>query len=362
MNVVFRVDSSPLIGMGHLVRTLVLARLLRLQGAKCDFICRDHSGHQSDLVQMNGFAVHLLPMYDTAPAFSATDYTSWLGASAQADALETVPFLQDKNGLKTDWLVVDHYGASSEWQRALRPHCRHLMVIDDHASGIHDCDVLLNQGVIETENLSALHASAHVSLVLLGPQYALLAPEFSLAWQGRNIRYQSVKRVLVAFGGADPLGLSLPATRACLAVWPQAHVDVILGAASRNRSVLEDLARHDLRVRLHVAVKDVCSLMLGADFSLGAAGMMSWERCATGLPAALVALADNQEPILEYLSSQGAAVHLGEAHHLDVDKMVAALLGHKLSAAKLADMSHAALGITDGQGALRVAAAMKEFE
>lgn len=362
MNVLFRVDSSPFIGMGHLVRTLVLAGMLRQKGATCRFICRDHTDHHSDLVKMNGFAVHLLPLRETAPVFSATEYSSWLGASVEVDALETASFVKNLNGPETNWLVVDHYGASSEWQRVLRLHCRHLMVIDDHAWGIHDCDVLLNQGVVETESVSALHTSANVNRTLLGPQFALLAPDFSLAWERKKVRNQPIERVLVAFGGTDLMGLSLQATRACLAVWPEAHVDVMLGAASHHRSEIEDLVRHELRAHLHVAVQDVCSLMFHADFSVGAAGMMSWERCATGLPAALVVLADNQKPILEYLSSRGAAFHLGEPYHLDVDQMVATLQGHNLSRLKLADMSSAALGITDGQGTLRVVAAMEEFE
>lgn len=362
MNIVFRVDSSPVMGIGHLVRTLVLARMLRIKGATCSFICRDHPGHRADLIKKSDFAAHILPFSATAPVFSAADYTSWLGTTVDTDAMETASLLSATGDSKPDWLVVDHYGAHSKWQRTLRKHCRNLMVIDDHRWGIHDCDILLNQGVVETESVSALHVSARVGRTLLGPQFALLAPEFSLAWCKKRVRNQPVNRVLVAFGGADLPGLTLSATNACLTVWPQAHVDVILGSVSHHRQELDDLARHDSRVHVHLAVQDVCSLMLGADFAVGAAGMMSWERCATGLPAALVVLADNQKPILDYLLSKGAAVWLGDAHLLDVDQMVAALQDHLLTAEKLAEMSTAALGVTDGQGALRVLSAMKVFE
>jgi len=45
MNVVFRVDASLQMGIGHVMRCLVLAQALKENGAKVEFICRNYKGN-----------------------------------------------------------------------------------------------------------------------------------------------------------------------------------------------------------------------------------------------------------------------------------------------------------------------------
>ena len=362
MRVVFRVDSSPLIGMGHLMRSLVLAELLRARGASCHFVCRAHTGHQADFARSRGFDVTLLPMSDRATVFSPTNYLSWLGASVEVDVRETADILRRPDGFIADWLVVDHYGADVHWQRALHPYSRHLMVIDDLLMRSHDCDLLLNQSLADSGAGHALHSCARADRLLLGPKYALLRPEFEQAAARRQVRYGPVRRILVAFGGADPYDFSMLATKACFEVWPHIELDVVLGAASQHLVAMQEFAQQDSRVHLHSAVSTVCTLMESADFSIGAAGMMTWERCTTGLPAAVVVMTENQQPIADFVVQMGAGVHLGNAENLGDGDMVEVLLQVRRHESRLPAMSLAALNIADGLGASRVVSAMAEFQ
>lgn len=361
MKVVFRVDSSPLIGMGHLMRSLVLADLLRAHGAICHFICRDHVGHQADLVRIRGFDVSLLPLASRGIVFSPSHYSSWLGAPVAVDAQQTTDALLGLDGSVADWLVVDHYGAEVQWQRALHPHCHHLMVIDDLAMRAHDCNLLLNQSLGDNEAGHALCAGGRADLMLLGPKFALLRPEFEQASATRHVRCGAIRRILVAFGGSDPGNLSLLAAKACVEVWPQSELDIVLGVTSQHLAAMQELAQQDARLRLHNASNTICALMESADFSIGAAGMMTWERCATGLPAAVVVLAENQLPIADFVVRMGAGVHLGNADNMNGDVMVEALLQVRRHESSLKAMSLAALQIVDGLGARRVVSVMKEF-
>ena len=61
MKVVFRVDASIKIGIGHVMRCLTLAEFLCEQGANCCFICREHPGNLIDLISQRGFDVLGLP-------------------------------------------------------------------------------------------------------------------------------------------------------------------------------------------------------------------------------------------------------------------------------------------------------------
>jgi UDP-2,4-diacetamido-2,4,6-trideoxy-beta-L-altropyranose hydrolase len=61
LNIVFRVDSSLEIGTGHVMRCLTLAERLRLKGAECHFVCRDHEGAILERIVSQGFELSVLP-------------------------------------------------------------------------------------------------------------------------------------------------------------------------------------------------------------------------------------------------------------------------------------------------------------
>ena len=65
-NVVFRLDSSAVIGYGHLMRCLTLAAELRRRGANCFFICRDLPGNNTVLVKESGYNLLTLPVEKNA--------------------------------------------------------------------------------------------------------------------------------------------------------------------------------------------------------------------------------------------------------------------------------------------------------
>jgi Spore coat polysaccharide biosynthesis protein, predicted glycosyltransferase len=49
--VVVRTDASLLIGSGHVMRCLTLAKSLRSSGLKVEFVCRVLSGNLIDIIQ-----------------------------------------------------------------------------------------------------------------------------------------------------------------------------------------------------------------------------------------------------------------------------------------------------------------------
>ena len=49
MRVVFRVDASLQIGIGHVMRCLTLAQALQEHGSNVEFICRKHKGSLRNL-------------------------------------------------------------------------------------------------------------------------------------------------------------------------------------------------------------------------------------------------------------------------------------------------------------------------
>ncbi|MEG2343541.1 MAG: UDP-2,4-diacetamido-2,4,6-trideoxy-beta-L-altropyranose hydrolase, partial [Acidaminococcaceae bacterium] len=63
--IVFRVDASTQIGSGHLMRCLTLANKL-VKDSEIVFICRQLIGNLVELIEQQGYVVHILSSSEPA--------------------------------------------------------------------------------------------------------------------------------------------------------------------------------------------------------------------------------------------------------------------------------------------------------
>jgi UDP-2,4-diacetamido-2,4,6-trideoxy-beta-L-altropyranose hydrolase len=367
MKVVVRTDSSRLIGTGHMMRCLTLADYLGEYGAEVSFICREWSGDVIGVAESRGYRVHRLPAVEGFDLNRADpdDYAAWLGVYPQEDAEQTAAALESEAGL-IDWLVLDHYGLDRAWQKPLRPQVGRIMVIDDLANRPHECDLLLDQNFyLDLEN-------RYDGLVpqrcqkLLGPQYAVLRPEFYAAREELKSREGEISRVLVFYGGCDATGETLKTLAALDKLKaPEVEFDIIAGPANPRN---EEIARRCARlpgVRFHERVKNMAEAMLRADLALGGGGTTTWERCFLGLPTITVEVADNQRIMLEALASKGAVWHLGRHDRVTPSHLLGALKRALENPRAIRDVGRAArsiMGPFDAGRRCAVAALMVEPE
>jgi UDP-2,4-diacetamido-2,4,6-trideoxy-beta-L-altropyranose hydrolase len=350
--VAFRVDSSRAIGTGHVFRCLTLAGALARRGAACRFVCRDLPGALTGLIEAAGYPVHLLPS-PTGDAAADGNYAAWLGVGWEQDAAETAAAL----AAGADWLVVDHYALDARWEARLRDVASRLLVIDDLADRRHDCDVLLDQQAVDgmAERYRGLLPDR--CTVLLGPRYALLRPDFARRRaDGLRDRAAPVARLLVFFGGADTLNFGLRTIEALDSLASDGlALDLVVGLANPHAAALAAAAAARPWLTLHPGDSEMSALMAEADLMIGGAGTTIWERCALGLPAIAVAMADNQQPGAAYVARDGAMLFLGDAETVDGAALGAAVQTLLASPWLRAHMAARAAALVDGKGADRVA-------
>jgi UDP-2,4-diacetamido-2,4,6-trideoxy-beta-L-altropyranose hydrolase len=322
MNIVFRVDASARMGVGHIMRCLTLAEEMRARGSEVHFVCREHPGNLNDLLRQKGMLVTALPAQSLSES-ADDDYAAWLGETQAVDAGQTVAALK---GVKPDWLVVDHYSIDVEWERLLSSHIGQLMVIDDLANRQHDCDVLLDQ------NYSVEREKCYAGLVpdtcklLVGPRYALLRPEYAAHRKSQVSQNGGSQTVLVYFGGSDlqnMTGLTLN-----VLTYPELcslDVDVVIGANNPHRLALEKQATRRPRTRIHGSRPHLADLMARADLSVGAGGATTWERMCLGLPSIVMSVADNQRSVSEGLAQAGLIEYIGDASEVRDIELAAAI-------------------------------------
>jgi UDP-2,4-diacetamido-2,4,6-trideoxy-beta-L-altropyranose hydrolase len=356
MNVVFRVDASSLIGTGHVMRCLTLARALRKAGARCRFICREHESNLIASLFEEKFEV--IKLGGTGPAqmnraviAAETDYESSLGTGWQEDAKETIEAIYEV----PDLLIVDHYGIDTRWEAALRPHVQKIMAVDDLANRHHDCDILLDQNLVA--NFKNRYDSKVPSscIRLLGPEFSLLQPEYF------NLRFTAaprtgpVKRILISFGGADRANLTGLSVSAFISLGRvDIEVDVVISRDSPCAAQIAHYASIYPNIHVHHSLPTLAHLMLKADLAIGAAGSTSWERCCLGLPAIVVTLAENQKPIAEELERSNLARWIGDSETI-TEREVSDALVSVIGRPSLELSSRECLNVTDGCGTTRVA-------
>jgi len=332
---VFRCDASPVIGGGHVVRCVALAEALVAAGWQCLFA----TGPET-----------------TASMLSVLRHRHIVVCGVEREEASAIATVVDG---RCDLLVIDHYDRDALFETACRGWAGRTLVIDDLADRSHDCDMLLDQ----TPERTAADYSKLVPTtcrLLLGPRYALLRPQFAARRSEairRRANSQRARRILMSFGSTDLHGLAPRILAELLARDTSLEFDVTAGPIAcpdLHRLVTESNGR----ITLHLAVQDMAALMVTADLAIGAAGTSSWERCALGLPAAMVIVADNQRVIAERLVNAGAAILLG--HHRSFNASAAAQLIIELASDPdhLARLSDSASRLCDGRGIDRVRLAL----
>ncbi|HTG37981.1 UDP-2,4-diacetamido-2,4,6-trideoxy-beta-L-altropyranose hydrolase [Sphingomonas sp.] len=348
--IAFRTDASIEIGTGHVMRCLTLADALRAGGAACLFLCRAHDGHLIELIEARGHRVAELPPAASAPSgVGDPAHAAWLGSGWHEDAVATRELLGPAGA---DWLVVDHYAIDARWERVLRSSVRRVLVMDDLADRPHDCDLLLDPTLGRTQGAYRELVPDHAQL-LLGPQHALLRPEFAAARVDslRRREHPRLRRLLVTMGGVDKdnaTGRVLDALDTCFADADIA-VTVVMGPhAPWLAQVRHQVAQRRMPTQLLVGVSDMARLMSESDLAIGAAGGTSWERCCLGLPAFTLSLAQNQHEMSQSLEMAGAVIAMTRAD--DIARTMRRHFDEDCAASLLARMIPAAAAVTSGQG------------
>ena len=356
MRVAFRADSNAVIGTGHVMRDLALAQELAAQGAEVRFVCRHIGQAQSEAIRRYGFALDLLPQSDNRPIVP-DDHSSWLGVSWQRDAEETLAAVKAGGGV--DWLVADHYGLDAAWHSRVRTAGCRIAVIDDLADRKYDCDLLVDQSVAADPRIRYGGRVPPKALVLSGPRFALLRPEFREALKVRRARDGAVSHVLVSYGGVDRTGETLKALSALASLDAPPQVDVVVGAANPHRNEIRDRTAALPFAHLHVDTPLMAELALKADLAFGSAGGSALERCCLGLPSIITVSAANQKRGALALDRAGAALVLGEADEVSVGNLRMALIGLMALPSELRSMGERAAAICDGEGTRRVVSRME---
>jgi UDP-2,4-diacetamido-2,4,6-trideoxy-beta-L-altropyranose hydrolase len=279
----------------------------------------------ADQIKSAGHSLMLLSTDEKPTTAVSNDqplkHASWLGAPWEKDADDTIQCLLK---VALTRLVVDHYAIDARWERKVKNATGvKIMVIDGLGDRAHDCDLLLDQTCSPEGEDRWKYLVPPDCKLFVGPQYALLRPEFIAARRTLRQRDGIVRRVFIAFGGVDELNATGAALDAVLAQnRPDIAVDVVVGMANPHRYELQERCQIFTNITIHIQPSNMAEMMAAADLAIGGGGTMLWERCLLGLPSIVVAIAQNQVMQSRQLAILGAVEYLGLLNQSGIKSML----------------------------------------
>lgn len=328
---VFRADAGAEAGIGHAARSLALALAWRARGGEALFAARGLPGALAARLSAAGVEVE---------SFEA-------GHPHPADLERTLSLLGRAG--PGAWLVVDGYRFDGGYHAAVRRAGYRVLAIDDQVRlSFYDAEVVLNPNV----HADRLAYECGSGTLLLGPRYALLRPEFSR--RAARSEPERARRVLVTFGGSDPENATLRAIEGLRLLADRGlEVKVVVGPANPRP---EALARAAGPFEVLRDPPDMARLMTWAHVAVAGGGTSAYELACMGVPALLLAAAENQEEVAEGLARFGAAKSLGRAAEASPARIAAEAAELLADRGLCREMGEAGRALVDGRGAERVAA------
>lgn len=352
MLIAFRVDASNLIGTGHVMRCLTLAHGLAEKGASIQFMARHMPKYLIDIINARGFRFKLFDKPHDKVRLDKLKHAKWLGTSQEVDAKESIQALDAYP--VWDWIIVDHYALDFRWQSVLRTKAKRIMVIDDIADRVHDCDILLDQNSYENMDTRYTDKSSDGCSLLLGPHYALLQPAYAKDHHKSLIKTTAVKRIFIYFGGVDDSNLTGITLDAFLGLKrDDISVDVVLPPTSQFVDTIKHQIAKKKNMKLYIGLPSLAGLMKKADLAIGAGGATTWERLCLALPSIVVTVAENQGQLANYLAKSGVICYLGNKEVVN-EGLMSNKLQNVLNMQSLVDWSTNCYEACDGQGVSRV--------
>ena len=230
-----------------------------------------------------------------------------------------------------------------------------VVCIDEWGHLKLDCAAVINPSIVTDYHQ---YESDHPDFRLhAGPQYLALSAEYQHLHGAPRVSTGPVKSVVVAMGGTDRTGGTLPVVEGLLGWRQDVEVHIVAGPAFVHLSRLEELLKcaPGSGLHLHRNLPTLAHLLATCDVGFNMGGNTLYEMACVGTPA--IALYEEEHERRQGLAFEelGAACCLGPAADVKPGRVNAAL--DLLSdPQKRTAMSSRGRAIVDGGGAQRVIA------
>jgi UDP-2,4-diacetamido-2,4,6-trideoxy-beta-L-altropyranose hydrolase len=323
--IVFRADGNSEIGLGHIVRSLALAAMLKEYFATV-FVTKNDSVFIRDQVA-ELCSEHRVIVDDE-------DFFSQLNSN--------------------EMVVLDGYHFDSTYQQRIKNLVHKLIVIDDEALIDFHADLIINQG---GELLREKYRTEIYTKLLTGFGYLLVREPFLKASRKKR-HITKVDSVFVCMGGADPCNITAKVLQACINTAFVKKVFVVSGTAYQNRKQLLEMINNsciqkDIVHMENIDATQMVRLISEAEIAVCPSSSVSLEACSVKVGLLTGTYVDNQKKIHQQLINSDCCISLGDFNLASIEQLQMYL--HHLNDTRLVNnMIETQSKIFDGLSASRI--------
>jgi UDP-2,4-diacetamido-2,4,6-trideoxy-beta-L-altropyranose hydrolase len=290
VNIVFRVDATKNIGLGHLMRCYALAEELVKNKNTCFFVSNIDCEKIIEKINKSNI---ILEKISTSP-------------NSKQDIDYLINFSRNNN---INWIVTDHYEIHSEYIKTIKDNRFNVLSIDDTAQTYYKSDIVINQN-IGSEKLT-FHSDRNTRF-LLGPKYVMLRDELLKREKKRYIN--DVEKILVTLGGIDYGNITIKILKLLKEIIDN-NIEIIVVIGTLNK-IEEDLKSEintldNSHFRFVFSPENMAELYLESDIAISAGGSSCYELAYFGIPNIIITVADNQLNIAKELDKLNVSIYLG---------------------------------------------------
>lgn len=280
-SVLIRVDGSSEIGLGHLVRCIALAEMLK-NNFSISFNSIEIPEEFIKLIYSKGF--------------------SFMKVKSEEH------FLSILSG--EEIVVLDHYDLNTDYQKEIKKIGCKLVCIDDLHDKVFHADLIINH--LPGANPQDYKAQEYTNFAL-GLEYALLRPPF-LEYHKKDRKINFIRSVFICFGGSDIKNLTQEVLQTVTGLDEITEIKVVIGHAYKYTDLLEDIVLSDKRISLFRSLSDdkMLDLMNKCDLAIVPASGILYEVISTNTPVITGKYVENQKYFLEQFSRLPYVISAGD--------------------------------------------------
>lgn len=287
-----------MLGLGHLMRCLVLAETFRSRGHSCAFLALNSDVDLLSILKSKGFSQQdlICPSFGNRICKEKNQEFEDLNNSCVKYGVDYMPHI----------LIVDHYWIDHEWESYFKNHGIKILVLDDLATSKHNCDFLVHQtDLVSKKTYSSL--TPPETRILAGFEYMILRTELHVERANIQNLPLNAKNILVAFGLTDPnnLTFSIGKLLSSIEFDSEKRITILAGKSSILRMVEQNLSSQTKNEVILLSMNsslDIVQLLKQTDYAVTAGGLLSIELAYLGIPCTVIPSSKIQYDVAQSLA------------------------------------------------------------